>query len=185
LLLVGCEGEPVETASVDGGADAASSDAAGPCDDIPGNVVPNWSFEKLVGDNVASWAASGLVPVTGGADHCERYAELRDLEPWRGLDERIAVSAAAGDTLEYGMSLQVLDGNYGDVGLFLLDPDDKQNSRVQRAMPKDKKWVRISGSLELTAPVTEMTIGFSSNINAPRSFVIDRVWLRVVPRSSS
>jgi len=175
-LLAGCEGERVETMSIDAGTETPV-ETGGSCDEIPGNVVPNWSFEEVVGENVATWSDSRLIPVSGDADHCGRYAKFNGDAPWTGMSERIAITADAGDTLEYGMSLRVLDGDYGDVGLMLLTPDDTQTSRPLRAMPREKTWVRVAGSLKLTAPVTEMIIGFATNTDKPRSLAVDRVWL--------
>jgi len=173
LLIVGCEGERVVSSTSDAGTETATAE----CEEIAGNVVPNWSFEEVAGENVASWTEPRLTPASGDADHCQRYAKLIDAPAWGGVSERIPIDAEAGATLEYGMSLQVLDGEYADVGLFLVSPDDTQVSRPLRAMPRDRKWVRVSGSLKLTAPVTEMIIGFGTDVPKPRSLAVDRVWL--------
>lgn len=186
VLLLGCEGERVVSAPADAEVSEASdvavaADAGTECDEIPGNVVPNPSFEDVVGDNVASWRDGRLVAVTGEADHCERYAKLVEGAAWTTVSERIPISAPAGATLEFGMSLRVLDDNYSDVVLLLTSADDKQVSQPQRALPRDKTWVRVAGSLTLTAPVTEMIVGVNTNADKPRSLGLDRVWLRIKP----
>lgn len=177
FLLAGCEGERVETTSIDSGSET-TVETGGTCDEIPGNVVPNGSFEELVGDaNVASWSDARLVPVTGDADHCARYAKMLDVEPWSSLSERIAITANTDDTIEFGASVRVLDGNYTEIGLTLGTPDDTQVTRPLRALSRDKTWVRVAASLKLTAPITEIIIGIGTNVPTKRSIAIDRVWL--------
>lgn len=175
LLLVGCQGEPVAEVTDVGGADAAGAEAAvetGPCDEIAANLVKNPSFED---GNAQGWG-SPLEVVTGGADHCERWAKLTTEKPWGSSSLNVPISGGAGDVYEFGLSVQRLDDE-GELDAFLQTPSAVPETHVMRTVPKGS-WVRITGELRLTAAVSSLTIGIGANSPNLRTLGIDRVWLR-------
>lgn len=180
LLIVGCQGEPVAEVTDAAGADAAPTDTGGTdaagetgaCDVIAGNLVKNPSFED---GNAQGWG-SPLEVVTGGADHCDRWAKLITDKPWGSSSLNVAIAGAAGDLYEFGVSVQRLDDE-GELDVFLQTPTAIPETHVMRVVPKGT-WARITGELRLTAAVSSLTVGVGANSPNLRTLGIDRVWLR-------
>ena len=179
MWLAGCQGETVEPLSMDAAPDAAVADThetgaaadTATCEAIPGNLVPNASFEETD----LGWGAS-VEGVVGAADDCQRWARFTSTAPWESASISIVVDGKAGDVFEFGMSVQRLD-DQGSVDVFLQTPTAAPERHVMKTLANRGEWARAQGTLTLTGPVESLTIGIGANTDKPRVLGVDRVWL--------
>jgi len=183
-VLGGCVGERVEDLTTDAApADVGSpGDAAdtgtqvdatdtGTCAPVPGNLVPNASFE----DTITDW--EGLESANGGADDCARWARLSVTKPWGRAQLKIPIAGNTGDVFEFGASVQRLDDVTDGVDIFLLTPTSLPEAHAMKPLPTRGKWERGVATLKLTAPVEFLLVGVGSNTDVPRVMGVDRVWV--------
>jgi hypothetical protein len=173
LLLLGCQGEPVVEVRSDAQPETAME--AGTCDEIAGNLVPNGSFEGVGG--VGNWG-SPLEAVNGGADHCTTWARFSGTRTWDATAVTIPLAGEANDVYEFGASVQRLDDELEAILVFLNTPTSVPATNVPALTPTPSTWVRVSGTLKLTEPVSSLTIGVGANLPRTRVIGVDRVWLR-------
>jgi hypothetical protein len=167
LLICSCQGEAVSSPTTDA---AQTSDTASACDEIPGNLVSNPSFEEGVG----GWNNSEAI--SGGAEHCGKWAKVTTTNPWQHSSFRVPIDGKAGETYEFGASVQRLD-DIASVDVFLLTPTSMPETHVDKNLPTKGTWSRATGTLKLTADVTSVTIGVGANAAALRTVGIDRGWV--------
>jgi hypothetical protein len=167
LLFCSCQGEAVSSPTTDA---AQTSDTSSACDEIPGNLVSNPSFE----DGVGGW--NNTEAITGGAEHCGKWAKVTTTEPWQHSSFRVPIDGKAGETYEFGASVQRLD-DIANVDVFLLTPTSLPETHVTKNLPTKNTWARATGTLKLTADVSSVTIGVGANGPALRTYGVDRVWV--------
>lgn len=200
-LALGCHGQPVEPAApadgaVDGAVDGSAEvlpDAGGEaasCAPIAGNLVPNPSFEETnTAGLLTGWLRDpidGLTQRTGGAAHCEHWAELKmpaavSSAFYWGQEFVVATAPPKGAKVLFTAWVRTLDGQ--NAGLLLLTGIVSTDSAVADfTVPADGSWKLVA--VEWTVPTdgqTRFFVDIGSNLAKPRSIGVDQFSFVVQP----
>lgn len=118
VLICGCQGEQVSSLASDSAIDPARE--SGTCEALTDNLIPDGSFEETLG---TKWRPT-LEIVTGGADHCQRWAKMITREPWAGVTIKLPLTGEKGDVYEFGASIERLDDSSSGSVMVSLQNDD-------------------------------------------------------------
>lgn len=165
----------------DGGADVSNDAPDTPvdagCDDIPGNLVVNGSFE----DGTTGWESNGvLTKRTDGPAHCSAFLQIDTIQSYGIAQRGVDLSPLAGDAggqvmVEFGASFRSLEGALDPVILIVANYADTEKQTVYSPFLKTNgAWVTASGTIMLTPSASFYVRIQSEQI---RKLGVDRVWV--------
>ncbi len=208
LALGACTGDPVETptdagtdastdVATDGGSDTTAVDAPADapadaaCATVPGNLVQNPSFELAPGGVLAGWLADSvdsLTRRTGGAAHCEAWAEvhLRAALPGKPVyfaqDVRLDTPLVKGARVLATAYFRTLDAETNVELVVGVIGGDYGSKAASVALDSSWKLVTVDwtvGSAEDGA--TKLYIGATSTLLKTHAIGLDHVTLVITP----
>ncbi len=182
LALTGCRGEPVASASSDGGtSDARPNDASTPvdggCASLPGELLRDPSFELWAGATSVAWG--GDVTQRTDAAHCS-YAATIVSKQYAGTSQQVPINPPLpkGTVLHLRVRAKYISGAGAAPGilLYLRYVGVAQDVSVVRGLtqyPLDGSWGDNTATVVLEQPTEYVAFWLLSGIPEPQTFAVD------------